>query len=199
MADDALNVSKIAATNTGNGKVTITAAALAPTITGAGSTIYANAGSTTDAPFAGVTIADANLNNPTDTLNITLSDPNASLAAGTAVTGVTFSNPSAGVYTLSGLAANVTSELDALTLNAPATLTGRQQRRRGAERRPLRHHQRLSVGSDGGDDRLGDGRHPRAELRQDLRLHGQYPDLHRPDFRLLRHNGRRRWGRDRLR
>ena len=111
------------ATNGGNGLVEI-AAVTAPTITGAGTTTYANAGSTADTPFAGVTIGDANLNNPTDTLTITLSDANASLAVGTAVSGVVFNSAGNGVYTLIGSAADVTSEFDALKLTAPATLTG---------------------------------------------------------------------------
>ncbi len=95
-----------------------------PTITG-GSTTSANQGSTTDTPFAGVTIGDTNPNDPTDTLRITLSDANASLVLGASQpAGVTFSNAGGGVYNLVGLAADVTSELDALTLNAPTTLTG---------------------------------------------------------------------------
>ena len=117
------------ATNSGEGLVVITSAN-PPTITGAGGTTYANAGSTSDLPFAGVTIGDPNLNAPTDTLTITLSDANASL-----VESATYSGPLSlvsdgnGEYTLGGTAAadtaaNVTAALDALKLTAPSTLTG---------------------------------------------------------------------------
>jgi CRISPR-associated endonuclease Cas1 len=120
-----VRVVKTAATNSGAGSVTIAYYVVPPTITGAGGTAYANAGSTADTPFAGVTIGDANLNSSTDALTITLSDANASLSIGAShPAGVTFSNAGGGVYKLTGAAANITSELDALTLNAPATLTG---------------------------------------------------------------------------
>ncbi len=118
----AVGETKTAATNSGDGLITITAAS-APTITGAGSTSTAKAGSTTDTPFAGVTIGDVNPYSPTDTLTLTLGDPNATLSVGTAVAGVTFSSVGNGVYTLAGAAANVTSELDALKLDAPSSLT----------------------------------------------------------------------------
>src|SRR6185437_15874776 len=112
-----------AATQSGNGFISIVAA-VAPTIAG-GSTTNALPGSTTDTPFAGVAIGDANPNNPTETLTIALSDPNASLSLGASQpAGVTFSSAGGGVYHLTGSAADVTSELDALTLNAPSTLTG---------------------------------------------------------------------------
>ena len=120
-----VRVVKTAATNSGAGSVTIAYYVVPPTITGAGGTAYANVGSTADTPFAGVTIGDANLNSSTDALTITLSDANASLSIGAShPAGVTFSNAGGGVYKLTGAAANITSELDALTLNAPATLTG---------------------------------------------------------------------------
>ncbi len=95
-----------------------------PTITGAGAgagagETFAGQGSTTDKPFAGVTVGDANAG-ATDTLTITLSDANASLA----FNGLTLTAVSQGVYQLTGSASAITSELDALTLNAPATLTG---------------------------------------------------------------------------
>ncbi len=94
-----------------------------PTITG-GSTIDVFAGSTTGNPFAGVTIADINPNNPVHTLTITLSDATATLAVGAShPAGVTFTGGS-GSYTLTGSAADITSELDALTLTVPSTLTG---------------------------------------------------------------------------
>ena len=118
----AVGETKTAATHSGDGLVTITAAS-APTITGAGSTSTAKAGSTTDTPFAGVTIGDVNPHSPTDTLTLTLGDPSAALSVGTAVAGVTFSSVGNGVYTLAGAAANVTSELDALKLDAPSSLT----------------------------------------------------------------------------
>ena len=114
--------SKVAAVNAGDGRVTLTLVA-PPTITGAGSTTDANAGSTTDLPFAGVAIAD--LNNSPDKLTITLSDANAALGIGASQpAGVVFSNAGGGVYTLTGTATNITSELDALTLTAPTSLTG---------------------------------------------------------------------------
>jgi hypothetical protein len=117
---NAVGVVKTAATNSGAGSVTIAYYVVPPTITGAGGTASANAGSTTDTPFAGVTIGDANLNSSTDALTITLSDANASLSIGAShPAGVTFSNAGGGVYKLTGAAANITSELDALTLNAP--------------------------------------------------------------------------------
>ena len=119
----AADASKTAATHSGNGLVTIAYEA-PPTITG-GSTTDAYVGTTTDTPFAGVTIGDVHPNNPTDTLTITLSDANGSLALGASQpAGVTFSSAGGGVYTLTGSAANITSELDGLTLTAPSTQTG---------------------------------------------------------------------------
>ncbi len=114
--------------HSGDGQVTLTLV-IPPTITG-GSTTDANQGSTTDTPFAGVTIGDGNTNNPTDTLTIQLSDDNASLVEGASYSGpLSLVSDGNGGYTLGGTAAadtaaNVTAALDALTLNAPATLTG---------------------------------------------------------------------------
>ena len=85
--------------------------AVAPTITGT------KAGQTTTSeapvkPFSGVTIADANNGGTdTDTLTITLSD---SGATGT-LSGTGLSGGTGGVYTLSGTAAAITTELDALS------------------------------------------------------------------------------------
>ncbi len=113
---------KIAGINFGNGQVVI-ALATPPTIAG-GSIAHALVGSTTDQPFAGVTIGDGNLGNPIDTLTITLSDASAKLAVGAShPAGVTFTGGN-GSYTLTGSAANITSELDALTLTAPSAVTG---------------------------------------------------------------------------
>ena len=87
----AILVSETAAANRGNGLVTISLTGAPPTIVGAGDTTYANAGSTTDTPFAGVTIGDPNPGSPTETLTIKLSDANGALGAPTAgPPGVTF-------------------------------------------------------------------------------------------------------------
>ena len=83
--------------------------AVAPTITGT----VAGQPTTSEAPvdpFSGVTISDAN-NGGTDTLTITLSGNDGTLADGADFHGLTGSN---GNYTLSGTAAAITSELDAL-------------------------------------------------------------------------------------
>ncbi len=118
-------MAKTAAVNNSAGIVTITAAVtVPPIITGTGSTPLAAAGSTTATPFAGVTIGDGNVNSPVNTLTITLSDATATLAVGAShPAGVTFTG-SNGSYTLTGSAADITSELDALTLTVPSTLTG---------------------------------------------------------------------------
>lgn len=89
-----------------------------PTITGA-STTYTDAGASTDKPFADVIVGDLNAG-ATDTLTLTLSDVNATLA----YNGQTLTTTSPGVYQLTGSASAVTGELDALTLQAPSTLTG---------------------------------------------------------------------------
>jgi hypothetical protein len=85
---------------------------VAPTVTGtvANQTTYNNAPID---PFSSVTIADANANSPTDTLTITLSGAGGTLA-GTDLSG------SNGTYTLSGSAATVMSELDALVFTPSA-------------------------------------------------------------------------------
>jgi hypothetical protein len=120
----AYEVAKTAAVNSGSGIVTIKAVTGPPIITGTGSTTLAAAGSTTHQPFAGVTINDVNHNSPTDTLTVTLSDATATLVVGAShPAGVTFTG-SNGSYTLTGSAINITSELDALTLTAPSSLTG---------------------------------------------------------------------------
>ena len=90
--------------HSGDGLVTIVFSSALPTITGPGGTTYANQGSTTDPPFAGVTIGDLNAG-ATDTLTIKLSVANPTLSVGTAVAEVTFTNPVAGEYTLNGSAA----------------------------------------------------------------------------------------------
>ena len=118
---NAIDVTKIAGTNFGNGQIAI-ALATPPTITG-GSITHALVNSTTDTPFAGVTIADTNPSS-TDTLTITLSDARATLAVGAShPAGVTFTGGN-GSYTLTGIAADITSELDALKLTAPSAVTG---------------------------------------------------------------------------
>src|SRR6185437_10019654 len=80
LVNSTLDISKTAGAQSGNGSISITAVQLPPTITG-GSTTDASPGSTTDTPFAGVTIGDVNPG-ATETLTITLSDPNASLSVG---------------------------------------------------------------------------------------------------------------------
>ena len=113
------------ATPTVNGTTTVidVDGAVAPTIAGSG------AGQTTNNeaavhPFSGVTIGDANVG-ATETLTITLSGGGGTLT-GTGLSG------GAATYTLSGSAATVTSELDALSFTPTA---GRRAARR---RRPSR-------------------------------------------------------------
>ena len=88
--------------------------AVAPTITGAaaGQTLTAGA---TDRPFATVTIGDAN-SGASDTLTITLTGAG-TLADGAAFSGLTSSGD---VYTLTGSASALTSELDALVFTPAA-------------------------------------------------------------------------------
>ena len=95
--------------------------AVAPTISGTVS------GQTTTSetpvrPFAHATIGDANVG-ATDTLTITLGGAGGTLTDGTGFSSLT--TVGAGVYTLSGTAAAITSELDALiftpTAGAPNT------------------------------------------------------------------------------
>ena len=91
-------------------------AAVAPTITGT----VAGQKTTSEAavkPFSGVTIADAN-SGASDTLTITVTGAGGTLS-GTGLTGGT-----GGVYTLTGTAATVTSELDALSFTPKAGSPG---------------------------------------------------------------------------
>ena len=90
--------------------------AVAPTISGTGS------GLTTTSevpvrPFAHATIGDANVG-ATDALTITLGGVGGTLADGTGFNSLT--TVGAGVYTLSGTAAAITSELDALVFTSTA-------------------------------------------------------------------------------
>ena len=99
----------VAADNTG-GVLLIAETAIAPTITGtvANQTTISETAVT---PFSGVTITDANNGGTdTDTLSITLSG-GGTLADGAGFSGLSGSN---GNYTLSGTAAAITAELDAL-------------------------------------------------------------------------------------
>ena len=92
------------------------AVAVAPTITGT----VAGRATTSEAavkPFSGVTIADAN-SGASDTLTITVTGAGGTLS-GTGLTGGT-----GGVYTLTGTAATVTSELDALSFTPKAGSPG---------------------------------------------------------------------------
>ena len=92
------------------------AVAVAPTITGtlAGQTTASEAAVK---PFSGVTIADAN-SGASDTLTITVTGVGGTLS-GTGLTGGT-----GGVYTLTGTAAAITSELDALSFTPKAGSPG---------------------------------------------------------------------------
>jgi hypothetical protein len=95
-------------------QVTDTDPAVAPTITGT----VANQATTSEAavkPFSGVTIGDANGNNPTETVTITLG------GTGGTLTGAGLTQNPGGSYTLAtGTAANVTAELDALVFTPAA-------------------------------------------------------------------------------
>jgi autotransporter passenger strand-loop-strand repeat protein len=102
------------ATAATDGRTTVidTDPAVAPTITGA------IAGQTTTSeypvrPFTAVTIADANAGG-TETLSITVG------GAGGALSGTGLKGGTGGIYTLTGTAAVVTSELDALSFRAKA-------------------------------------------------------------------------------
>jgi autotransporter passenger strand-loop-strand repeat protein len=94
----------------------------APTITGtvAGQKTASEASVT---PFSGVTIADQN-GNAIDTLTITVGGGGGTLADGVGFNGLA-TTATTGIYTLSGTAASITSELDALvftpTAGAPNT------------------------------------------------------------------------------
>ena len=89
---------------------------VAPTITGT----KANQATTSEAPvhpFANVTIADNN-SGATDTLTINVG------GAGGTLSGTGMSGGTGGVYTLSGTAAAITSELDALSFTPKAGAAG---------------------------------------------------------------------------
>ena len=108
------DLSSAYSTPTVNGTTSVTDAdpAVAPTITGA------KAGQTTTSeapvtPFSGVTIGDSN-SGATDTLTITSS------GGGGTLFGTGLSHTGAGVYELSGSAATITGELDALTFTPAA-------------------------------------------------------------------------------
>ena len=94
--------------------VIVSTPAVAPTITGTAANQPLTAGST-DTPFSTVTIGDANAN-AEDTLTITLTGAG-TLADGTGFSGLTSSGE---VYTLSGTASAITSELDALVFTPEA-------------------------------------------------------------------------------
>ena len=104
------------ATPTINSTTTVTDIdpAVAPTISGTagGQTTSSR---TPPSPFAGVTIGDANVA-ATDTLTISLSNG----GAGGALSGAGLAGGTGGVYTLTGSAATITSELDALTFTPAA-------------------------------------------------------------------------------
>ena len=99
--------------------VNVLTPAVAPTITGTLANQSLTVGST-DTPFSKVTIGDANAN-ATDTLTITLTGAG-TLADGAGFSGLTSSG--AGVYTLTGAASAITSELDALAFTPAAGSPG---------------------------------------------------------------------------
>ena len=94
--------------------VNVSTPAVAPTITGVAANQPLTVGST-DTPFAGVTITDAN-SGAQDTLTITLT------GAGTLTDGASFSGlaSSGDVYKLTGTASAINSELDALVFTPAA-------------------------------------------------------------------------------
>ena len=81
---------------------------VAPTITGTVSSLATTSETPLD-PFSGVTIGDANAG-ATDALSITLSGPGSLSGTGLSV--------SSGIYTLTGTAAAITSELRALSFTS---------------------------------------------------------------------------------
>jgi hypothetical protein len=93
---------------------------VAPTITGtaAGQTTTSEAPVT---PFSHVTIGDAN-SGATDTLSIQLTGGGGTLADGAGFTGLV--TGTAGLYTLTGTAAGITAELDALVFTPAAGAAG---------------------------------------------------------------------------
>ena len=102
------------ATTNDDTSVNVATPPVAPTITGTVANQTLTVGST-DTPFSTVTIGDANAN-ATDTLTIALSGGGA-LADGIGFSGLTSSG---GVYTLTGTASAITSELDALVFTPGA-------------------------------------------------------------------------------
>ncbi len=88
-------------------------APVAPTISGLPASENAT-GTTPITPFAGVSVADSNGNAPTETLSIT--QTGAGTLSGMGLVPVT---GQAGTYTITGSAATVTSELDALSFTPP--------------------------------------------------------------------------------
>jgi len=91
-----------------------------PTISG---TVAGQTTSGPDTPFSSVTLTDPNIDT-SDTLSIQLTNGGGTLADGVGFDGLTLSAP--GVYILSGTAAAITSELDALVFTPsgyPATTT----------------------------------------------------------------------------
>jgi uncharacterized repeat protein (TIGR03803 family) len=99
---------------------------IAPTIPGtqSGQTTTSEA---TVKPFSAVAISDAN-SGATDTLTITLGGAGGTLTDGTGFHGLTSS--ASGVYTLTGAASAITSELDALSFAPTAGAPTPPRRRR---------------------------------------------------------------------
>jgi Domain of unknown function (DUF4214) len=88
-------------------------------ITG-GTANQAATGANTVTPFAGVSVTDPNAD-VTDTLTITLSNPSNGTLTGT---GLVASTTTPGVYTLSGSATTITTELDGLVFHPTAAAAG---------------------------------------------------------------------------
>ena len=100
----------------------VIATAIAPTITGT----VANQTTRFEAPiapFSGVTITDHNVG-ATDTLSITVTGGGGALADGAGFTGTSTLTGSGNYYTLTGTAADITSELDALSFTPTAGAPG---------------------------------------------------------------------------
>ena len=198
--------SSIPGVSVGHGTDLVLSAAVAPTITGT----VAGQPTTSEAPvdpFSGVTIVDAN-NGGTDTLTITFSGNDGTLADGADFHGLTGSN---GNYTLSGTAAAITSELDALVftpvdgvpntaVTTAFTLSDFELRLQHADSGQHDHGDRHRSG--GGADDHGNGSGPahdlgsagRSVLRRDHRRHQQWRDGY-ADHHVLgqrRHAGGRR-------
>ena len=101
---------------TPNSGATAEILALPPVISGTSAGQSVDSGQS-DTPFASVTIADPNIGT-SDSLSIQLTGAGGTLADGAGFTGLMTSAP--GVYTLSGSATAITSELDALVFTAGA-------------------------------------------------------------------------------